>query len=72
MFFFELLFSYVTLAISFYVPLTNLFSIILFLICKSPKTLKKKEEQDLIQLIQEQSKISFYDLGIPQDSQTNQ
>ena len=33
MFFFELLFSYVSLAISFYVFLTNLFSIILFLIC---------------------------------------
>ena len=33
MFFFELLFSYVSLAISFYVSLTNLFSIILFLIC---------------------------------------
>ena len=33
MFFFELLFLYVSLAISFYVSLTNLFSIILFLIC---------------------------------------
>ena len=33
MFFFELLFSYVSLAISFYVSLTNLFSIILFFIC---------------------------------------
>ena len=33
MFFFELLFSYVSLAISFYVSFTNLFSIILFLIC---------------------------------------
>ena len=33
MFFFELLFSYVSLTISFYVFLTNLFSIILFLIC---------------------------------------
>ena len=33
MFFFEFLFSYVSLAISFYVSLTNLFSIILFLIC---------------------------------------
>ena len=33
MFFFELLFSYVSFAISFYVPLANLFSIILFLIC---------------------------------------
>ena len=33
MFFFELLFSYVSLAISLYVSLTNLFSIILFLIC---------------------------------------
>ena len=33
MFFFELLFSYVSLAISVYVSLTNLFSIILFLIC---------------------------------------
>ena len=32
-FFFELLFSYTSLAISFYVSLTNLFSIILFLIC---------------------------------------
>ena len=33
MFFFELLFSYVSSSISFYVSLTNLFSIILFLIC---------------------------------------
>ena len=33
MFFFELLFSYASLTISFYVFLTNLFSIILFLIC---------------------------------------
>ena len=33
MFFFELLFSYVSLTISFYVSLTNLFSLILFLIC---------------------------------------
>ena len=33
MFFFELLFPYVSLATSFYVSLTNLFSIILFLIC---------------------------------------
>ena len=33
MFFFELLFSYVSLAISFYVFLTNLFLLILFLIC---------------------------------------
>ena len=33
MFFFELLFSYVSFAISFYFSLTNLFSIILFLIC---------------------------------------
>ena len=33
MFFFELLFPYVSLAISFYVSFTNLFSIILFLIC---------------------------------------
>ena len=33
MFFFELLFSYVSSSISFYVFLTNLFSTILFLIC---------------------------------------
>ena len=33
MFFFELLFSYLSLTIFFYVSLTNLFSIILFLIC---------------------------------------
>ena len=33
MFFFELLFSYVSSSISFYVFLTNLFSIIPFLIC---------------------------------------
>ena len=33
MFFFELLFSYVSPAISFYVSLTNLFSLILSLIC---------------------------------------
>ena len=46
MFLFELLFSYVSLAISFYVSLTNLFSIILFLICGLSKTLKTKEKQD--------------------------
>ena len=33
MFFFELLFPYVPLTISFYVSLTNSFLIILFLIC---------------------------------------
>ena len=33
MFFFELLFSYVSLTISFYVSFTNLFPITLFLIC---------------------------------------
>ena len=33
MFFFELLFSYISLAISFYVFLTNLFLAIPFLIC---------------------------------------
>ena len=33
MFFFELLFPYVSSPISFYVSLANLFSIILFLIC---------------------------------------
>ena len=53
MFFFELLFSYVSLTISFYVSLTNLFSIILFLICQLPETLKMKERQDSILLIQE-------------------
>src|ERR1700743_1581160 len=46
MFFFELLFSYVLPSISFYVSLTNLFSIIPFLICQSPKTLKIKEKQE--------------------------
>ena len=46
MFFFELSFSYVSLAISFYVSLTNLFSIILFLICSLPETLKTKDKQD--------------------------
>ena len=71
MFFFELLFPYVSLAISFYVSLTNLFSIILFLICRLPETLKTKEKQDLILLIQETVQISFYDLGISQDSQTD-
>ena len=33
MFFFEFIFSYVSLTISFYVSLTNLFLTILFLIC---------------------------------------
>ena len=36
-----------------------------------PKTLKTKEKQDSIQLIQEQSKILFYNLRISQDSQTD-
>ena len=45
-FFFELLFSYVSLAISFYVSPANLFSIILFFICQLPKTLKTKEKPD--------------------------
>ena len=53
MFFFELLFSYVSLTISPYVSFTNLFSIILFLICCLPETLKTKEKQDSILLIQE-------------------
>ena len=41
MFFFELLFPYVSLAISLYVPLTNLFSIILF-----PYLLTTRDTQD--------------------------
>ena len=53
MFFFELLFPSVSLTISLYVSLTNLFSIILFLICSLPETLKTKEKQDLILLVQE-------------------
>ena len=44
MFFFELLFLYVSLAISLYVSLTNLFSIILFLIDQLPETHKTKGE----------------------------
>ena len=51
-FFFELLFSYVSLGISLYVLLTNLFSLILSLICRLPKTLKTKEKQDSILLVQ--------------------
>ena len=45
-FFFELLFSYVFLAISFYVSLTNLFLITLSLIWSLPETLKTKEKPD--------------------------
>ena len=41
MFFFELLFSYVSSSISFYVPLTNLFSII-----HSPYLLITRDTQD--------------------------
>ena len=59
MFFFELLFSYVSLAISLYVSLTNLFSLILFFICRLPETHKMKEKQDSILLVQEQSKNHF-------------
>ena len=59
MFFFELLFSYVSLAISFYVFPTNLFSLIHSLICRLPETLKMKEKQDSILLVQEQSKNHF-------------
>ena len=59
MFFFELLFFYVSLAISFYVFLTNLFLLILSLICRLPETLKMKEKQDSILLVQEQSKNHF-------------
>ena len=46
MFFFELLFSYVSLAISFYVSFTNSFSITHSLSCRLPKTIKTKEKQD--------------------------
>ena len=53
MFFFELLFLYVSLEISLYVSLANLFSIILFLICRLPETHKTKEKQDSILLVQE-------------------
>ena len=59
MFFFELLFSYVSLAISLYVFHTNLFSLVLSLICQLPETLKMKEKQDSILLVQEQSKNHF-------------
>ena len=50
MFSFEFLFSYVPLAISFYGSFTNLFSIILFLICQLPKTLKTKEMLKVLQM----------------------
>ena len=46
MFFFELLFFLCSFAISFYVFLTDLFSIVLFLICLLPETLKMKEKQE--------------------------
>ena len=46
MFFFELLFSYVSLAIPFYVSFTNLFSIALSLIWSLFETLKTKEKLD--------------------------
>ena len=59
MFFFELIFSYVSLAISLYVSLTNLFSLILFFICRLPETFKMKEKQDSMPLVQEQSKNHF-------------
>ena len=70
--FLELLFSYVSSQFPSMFSLTNLFSIIPFLVCWLPETLKMKEKQDLIELIQEQSKISFYNLRISQDSQTDQ
>ena len=42
-----------------------------FLICWSPETLKMKEQQDSIQLVQEQSKNHFTTWRTPQDSQTD-
>ena len=59
MFFFELFISLWFFTISFYVSLTNLFSIILFLICWLPKTLKTKEKPDSILLIQDKSRNHF-------------
>ena len=50
MFFFELLIFLCFFTISFYLFLTNLFSITPFLICWLPETLKMKEKQDSIQL----------------------
>ena len=48
MLFFELLFSYVSLAISFYVFFLNLFSIAYFLICHLPETLKTRKRKKLM------------------------
>ena len=46
MFFFELSFSYVSFAVSFYVSLTNLFLITHSFIYQLHETLKMKEKQD--------------------------
>ena len=59
MLFFKLLFSYVPLAISFYVPLTNLFSIILFLSADYLRHSRRRRSQILILLIQDKSKNHF-------------
>ena len=48
MLFFELLFSYVSFAISFYIVLLNLFSITHSLICQLPEALKTKDSKKMI------------------------
>ena len=53
MFFFELLFPYVSSSISFYVSFANLFSIILFPYLLITRDTQEKEKQDSILLIQE-------------------
>ena len=51
MFFFELLFSYVSFAISFYVFFLNLFSITPSLTCFLPETLKTRDSKKAIHLV---------------------
>ena len=68
MFFFELLFSYVSLAISLYVSLLTYSLLFILLSADYLRHSKERRSKILIQPIQEKSKISFYNLGTSQDS----
>ena len=72
MFFFELLFPYVFLQFPSMFPLTKLILTHSFsLSANYSRHSKQRRSKNLIQLIQEKSKILFYNSRISQDSQTN-
>src|ERR1700743_3137785 len=71
MFFFELLFSYVSSQFPSMFPLLTYSQTFFSLSADHPRHFKKKGKQDFDSTNTGNSLKSFYDLGIPQDSQTD-